>query len=42
MVLSYDQGFSLNPNLSATGWRLGIDDDPNNDIRLSHVRQIKQ
>jgi hypothetical protein len=37
MELIYDQGFSLKPDLSATGWKLKIDEDSNHDIRLSHV-----
>jgi hypothetical protein len=37
LTLLYDHGFSLNRDLSTTGWKLQINDDPNHEIRLSRV-----
>ncbi|MDM8561674.1 hypothetical protein [Candidatus Parabeggiatoa sp. HSG14] len=37
MILTYDHGFSMNSNLSLTGWKLRINNDQNKDIRLSRV-----
>ncbi len=37
MTLVYDRSYSLNSNLSLTGWRVRVNDNKNNDIRLSRV-----
>jgi hypothetical protein len=37
MTLVYDRNYSLNSNLSFTGWKVRVNDDQNNDIRLSRV-----